>query len=370
MDFFCFMLYNESMKKGLIILIGNFLIFILTGCSLTPAVSTPNGQQQYAFSKSVWITKDGGKTWTNSNKAVNKPTVADINPLSLVFDPKDGNVVYTGLRAGGIIKTANGGESWESLSFKTDKIYGLALDPNDSKIIYASTVVGDRGKIFKNFDSGTGGNWNEIYTAATNGPLVVYLTIDKKNANTIYIATSDNQVAKSADGGVSWKNIFQSKSPVIKISLDAKNSKLIYLLAKSGEIFSSFNNGESFDGLSAKINKTGFAAAGFSVMETDPLNANWIYLAGKPGIIRSKDAGQNWEKVVTLNNPQNSPIGALAINPVNSKEIIYGASQAAYKSIDDGKTWATSQFDSTKAISILKYNPTNPDIIYAGFVGE
>ncbi len=359
------------MKKSLIIFVGGFLLLVLTGCSLTtPAVSTPTGSQTYAFSKSIWISKDGGKTWTDSSKAINKPTVTDINPLNLVFDPKDGNVVYAGLRNGGIMKTANSGENWEFLSFKTDKVYGLALDPNDSKTIYASTVINDRGKIFKNSDSGTGGSWNEIYTAAANGPLVIYLTIDKKNSQAIYAATSDNQVIKSADDGNSWRSIFQSKSPIIKIALDAKNSSLIYLLTKNGEVFSSSNGGDSFESLSAKINTTGLAVAGFTVMETDPSSASRVYLAGKTGIIRSKDAGQNWEKVVTLNNPQNSPIGALAINPANSKEIIYGAYQATYKSVDEGKTWTTSQFDSVKAISILKYNPTNPDIIYAGFVGK
>ncbi len=358
------------MKRSLTVLMGGFALLILTGCSLTPAVSTPTDSQQYASSKSIWISKDGGKTWADSSKAINEPTVADINPLNFVFDPKDGNIIYAGLHAGGIMKTANGGESWEFLSFKTDKVYGLALDPNDSKTIYASTTIGDRGKIFKNSDSGIGGSWNEIYTAATSGPLVVYLTIDKRNANIIYMATSDNQVAKSTDGGNSWRSIFQSKAPIIKISLDAKNSSLIYLLTKSGEVFSSSNKGDSFESLSAKINKTGFAATSFSVIEADPSNANRVYLAGKTGIIRSKDAGQNWEKVVTLNNPQNSPIGALAINPINSKEIIYGASQAAYKSIDEGKTWTTSQFDSAKTISILEYNPVDPGIIYAGFVGK
>lgn len=359
------------MKKVLTIFIGGLALLSLTGCSLTtPAVSTPAGSQQYAFSKSIWISKDGGKTWVDSSKATNKPTVTDINPLNLVFDPKDGNIAYAGLRNGGIMKTINSGDSWEFLSFKTDKVYGLVVDPNDSKTIYASTVINDRGKIFKNFDAGTGGNWNEIYTFASNGPLVVYLTADKKNANAIYIATSDNQVAKSADGGNSWKNIFQSKSPVIKISIDAKNSNLIYLLTKNGEIFSSSNGGDSFESLNKKISANNLAGAVFSVMETDLSNANWIYLAGKTGIIRSKDAGNNWEKVVVLNNPQNSPISVLAINPVNSKEIIYGASQAAYKSVDEGKTWTTSQFDSTKAISILKYNPTNPNIIYAGFVSK
>lgn len=365
------MLYNEKMKKGLVLLSCFFIVLAFSGCFLAPASSTsaPEVPKKYAFSKSIWISRDSGKNWADSSVATNKPTVADINPLNFVFDPKDGNIAYVGLRNGGIMKTANGGESWEFLTFKTDKVYGLAVDPSDSKIIYASTIIAERGKIFKNSNAGFG-EWNEIYTSATNGPLVVYLTIDKKNAKTIYIATSDNQVAKSLDGGNSWKNIFESQSPVIKISIDAKNSNLVYLLTKSGDIFSSANGGDKFENLTGKISVTGFAGLGFGVLEADPSNAGWVYLAGKTGIIRSKDSGKTWEKVVTLNNPQNSPVGALAINPMNSREIVYGASQAVYKSEDGGQNWTTSQFDVEKSISILKYNPTNPSIIYAGFVSK
>jgi len=265
------------------------------------------------------------------------------------------------------MKTTNGGDNWEFLTFKTDKVYGLAIDPVDSRIIYASSVVNNRGKIFKNTASGATDSWTEIYTAASSGPLVVYLAVDKKNANVVYAATSDNQVLKSADGGISWRNLYQAQSPVVKIALDARDSGLVYLLTRSGDILASFDGGDKFESLSNKVNIAGVLGTSFSVLETDPTHGKWIYLAGKNGIIRSKDAGNEWEAILTLNNPQNSPVGALAINPQNSSEIVYGAMQATYKSIDDGKTWVTSQFDVPKPVSILEYAPNNPEIIYAGF---
>jgi photosystem II stability/assembly factor-like uncharacterized protein len=309
-------------------------------------------------------------TWKDSNAATAKPRVTDINPLSLAMDPKNENVVYVGLRSGGIIKTTNGGENWEFLSFKTEKVYGLMIDPIDSNIVYASTVIRGRGKIFKNSASGASDSWKEIYTAATSGPLVISMALDKKNSKVIYVSTSDNQVVKSIDGGISWRNIINVKSPIIKISLDARDSNLLYLLAKNGEAFSSLDGGNKFESLSKKITAAGLFGSGFSVLETDPTNSGWIYLAGKTGIIRSRDVGEKWETITTLNNPENSPVGALAINPQNSREIIYGALQATYKSIDEGKTWTTSQFDLPKAVNILEYNPSNPNIVYAGFSGK
>ena len=358
------------MKKSVAILVCFLFILVLSGCSLSSGTALPGATSKYVFSKSLSISKDGGRTWADSITATTRPRVTDIDPLSFVFDPKDENTAYVGLRTGGLMKTINGGESWEFLTFNTEKIYGLAIDQADSRIIYASTVVAGRGKIFKNSAAGATDAWNEIYTAATNGPLVIYMTLDKNNAKTIYVSTSDNQVMKTVDGGVSWRSLFQATSPVIKIALDAKNSNLVYILTKNGEILSSSNGGDKFDSLAAKIIVPGITGSSFSVMETDPSNTGWVYLAGNSGMIRSKDAGEKWESVVILNNPQNSPVGALAINPQNSKEIIYGALQATYKSVDDGKSWTTSQFDLSKNINILEYNPLNPNIVYAGFRGK
>jgi hypothetical protein len=60
------------------------------------------------------------------------------------------------------------------------------------------------------------------------------------------------------------------------------------------------------------------------------------------------------------------PVRAIAINPQNSKEIIYSSAKALYKSVDGGVTWATFQLDTTKEISVLLYDPTNAAKIYGG----
>ena len=48
--------------------------------------------------------------------------------------------------------------------------------------------------------------------------------------------------------------------------------------------------------------------------------------------------------------------------------MIYGAAQATFKSVDEGKNWSTSQFEVGKPIHILKYNPLDANIVYAGFM--
>ncbi|MFZ2192918.1 MAG: hypothetical protein WAV31_01630 [Candidatus Moraniibacteriota bacterium] len=358
------------MKNKLTISIGIFLLLFLAGCTFGGAGSTSSSMdsQKYTFSKSLWLSRDGGKTWQASNTSNNKPKSSDVNSYRLVFDKKNINIAYAGLLTGGIIKTIDGGTSWDFLDFGAASVYGLALDPVDTNIVYASAVLAGRGKIAKSVDGGA--NWDEIYTFAAKGPMIIYLVTDGHNTGVVYASTSDNQLIKSVDGGVSWKNIFQAKSAVSRIVVDSINSNMIYLLTKSGDIFYSSNSGNSFDSLTGNLTTTGMFGSDFSVIEADPSHTGWLYLAGKKGIIRTKDAGKTWEKVVVLNNPSNSPIGALAINPADSRQIFYGALQATYKSLDDGKTWTTSQFDLTKGINMLKYNPLDPNMIIATFVGK
>ena len=354
------------MKRITVYLFCVCFVLLLTGCSFGngKTVTSPGGQK-YIFSKSIWISHDGGKNWEASNISKSKPRVSDIDPLSLAFDARNPDISYIGLRSGGIIKTMDGGASWEFMNLNTDKVYGLDVDPLDSKIIYATTVVNNRGKIFKSIDSGA--NWKEIYTFAASGPLAAYLKIDKQNSKVIYVSTSDNQLIKSSDSGSTWKNIFQTSSPVLKISIDAENDNHVYLITKNGDVFFSSNAGNSFDNLANKSGSNSMLSSGFSSMKVAPMSAGGVYFWGRSGIIYSSDGGKTWKKIVTLNNPQNSPVSALTIDPRNSNEIIYGALQATYKSNDGGNTWATSQFDLSKTISILKYNPVNPDVVFACF---
>lgn len=341
----------------------------VSGCTLPVAKTTTSSgstAKTYTISQSLWKSTDGGKTWAARDKIGKKARVSDINALVSVFDPSDSNSLYVGLKKGGILFTQDGGESWNfSEIFTSEKVYGLVFDPTSPRVIYASAIYQNRGKIFKSLDKGE--TWNEIYTSAADGPLIVSLAIDKRNSQVLYASTSDNQVIKSFDGGNSWKNIFQNSQPVVKISLDVDNSNLIYLLATDGGFLKSTDAGGSFSDARGNFSQT-FSIGGqsYSVLETDPSLGSVLYLAGQSGIIRSADGGITWKKIVALSDSNSFPVTALAINPKNSNEIIYGAGQATFKSVDGGVNWSTSQFDVKKKIRFIKYDPNNVSMVFLG----
>jgi len=353
------------MKKYFFLAPIGAAVLLLSGCGNAPANTANTPKPTYSFSQSIWKSTDEGKNFSAKTTVNEKPTVTDLDVLQIAVNPMDPNNIFVGLRSGGIVKTNDGGEHWDTTNFVSDKVYGIAIDPTSGQTIYASGVWQGRGKIFKSDDAGA--DWKEIYTKPANGPLVISLTIDKINPSIVYATTSDNEVIKSSDAGATWQNIYQDTSPVVKVAIDSVNDNLIYIFDLSGNIFSSTDGGKNFTDIGKNLSYQLVPNKNFTVMRTDPIKAGWVYLAGGGGIVRSQDAGKTWEKIVALDNPQNFPVSALAIDPHNSDEIIYGAAQAVYKSVDGGKNWSTYQFAVGKKVNAIEYDPTNTSTIYLGF---
>lgn len=345
------------MRKHFLVLILP-VILILSGCSLTGNSGTAT------TAGSFWKSTDGGKTWTVKNKISEKtilPTDTDI--LSVAVNPQDSQNILFGTAKDGIYKTTDGGETWTAVNFTSGKVYALAMDPRDPQTIYASGVWQKRGKLFKSADQGA--TWEEIYTSVANGTLIISLAMSPKNPDILYVATSDKQILQTSDGGRSWKNLFLATSPAVKIALDYQDENLLYFNTVSGEIFRSRDGGKTIEQISQK-SLAGNMTGSIRLIETDPLNRNWIYAAGKAGLILSKNAGETWEKINILNNPDNFPVSALAINPTNAQELIYGSAQASYKTTDGGQTWTTAQFNTAKTINIIRYDKQNPQNVFLG----
>ena len=64
---------------------------------------------------------------------------AEVN--CLVVRPDRRNVLYAGVRGGGLYRCEDNGKSWNRLGegILSDKIHGMALDPSNPKVIYVGT---------------------------------------------------------------------------------------------------------------------------------------------------------------------------------------------------------------------------------------
>ena len=112
-------------------------------------------------------------------------------------------------------------------------------------------------------------------------------------------------------------------------------------------------------------------------LHNDP---NTIYLgAASGGVWKTTNAGNSWQPIFDEQPIQN--IGSIAVcqsnpsivwvgtgegNPRNSVNI----GEGIYKSNDAGKTWQCMGLEKTRNIHRVIIDPTNPNIVYAGAIGN
>lgn len=330
----------------------------LTGCSLVS--STSDG--------GVVRSDDAGKSFTQKVTIDEKTKIGSVDALSMAVNPQNGNEIYIGTKSNGVFKTTDAGEKWQSLKLAeiaATKVYAVAIDPTNPRIVYAAGIVGGRGKILKTIDAGV--TWGDVYSEPASGSFVLALALDPMGSGKIFGGTTKGQIILSENNGETWQNLHKAEKEVFKIAIDPLDSNRVYFAVNQSGMVRTRDGGKNFENLGARDILNGQQQLGNpTVIITDPVRGNWIYAGTTEGLFRSKNGGDDWELVKVLNSPQENAIRGIAINPQNSDEIIYGASQAFYKSVDGGQSWATTQFAGSRTIETVAYNQQNPGVIYAG----
>jgi photosystem II stability/assembly factor-like uncharacterized protein len=96
----------------------------------------------------------------------------------------------------------------------------------------------------------------------------------------------------------------------------------------------------------------------------DPSLAGIFYAGTNSGIVKCDV--QTCSSLNIIASSEKFPIRAIAVNPSNTKEIMYSSAKAIYKSVDGGSQWSTFQLDTNKEISVLRYDFADTSKIYAG----
>jgi hypothetical protein len=140
---------------------------------------------------------------------------------SITFDPENQSTIYVGVEEGGVFRSRDGGETFESLNHGIDTdVHCVAVDPEDSNRLYATTGGGfylseDAGRRWQRVTLGlnrsytvpllVGGRTGEaIYTAAAAGPPPTWSTRP---------AGADTMLFRSTDHGWSFKPIPANSTP-------------------------------------------------------------------------------------------------------------------------------------------------------------
>ncbi len=309
----------------------------------------------------LWISDDAGVSWQKSSgnhdgkifrlALVGKKIFAAVNKDwngKILISDDEGATWKNPVTKITPDTQANPTRAWANLN---GRIASLKADPFDSQVIFRSDWWG----VFRSDDGGK--TWTEKIHGAPNS-VGSDISVTK---NSLLVATMDNGLLKSSDGGKSYQPIFPSTGydpakagHVWRVIVPSENR----IVATSSPWNEKVNQVIVSDdgGLNFKIVRQGLPqnrptkntmwGQGYPRgLAFDPKDPNKIYLGvdgdDGGGLFVSQDGGYRWAR--SVGQPGSLRIyNALAVDPTDSNRIFWGACGKAggvYVSSDAGQTW-------------------------------
>ena len=334
----------------------------LTIANVRALAGTPGLLYAGTSGEGVFRSRDRGLSW----EAVN-PGLTAMIITSLASDPADPDTVYAGTRNGGIFKTTSAGDTWAAMSEGLARLedggalegdyLDLAIDPNNSQIVYAaqtSLVQPGAGFLFKTVDGGQ--QW-----AGSQGPSVFSVTLSPADSQALYLATSVG-ILTSSDGGASFEDPMLPLISIIEVAVDPQNTDTIYAATQLLGVVKTSNGGEVWTLASSGLPPTAALA-----LELDPTNSSLLYFgASGPGVFRTNDGAASWQ--LSSNGLNAANVEAVAVNPDDSSNLLAATfGGGLFQSANGGSNWVESRSGLTTAgVSELAFDPANPVLAYAG----
>ena len=331
----------------------------------------------------VWKSEDAGKTW----KHMGLPNSRHIPRIRI--DPKNPAIVYAAVLGDlfkssaerGVYKSTDGGKNWRKVLFANADAgaVDLTFDPNNSRILYASTwrvrrtpysleSGGEGSSLWKSLDSGE--TWTNI--SANKGlPKGIWgingITVSPVNSDIVWaiIENNDGGVYKSTDAGATWKLVNSDRSLrqrawyYTRIYADTQDENTLYVL--NVDYHQSKDGGKTFKAFEAPHGD-------HHDLWIAPENNQRMIIADDGGAQVSFDAGVNWSTY--LNQATGQFYRVVTDNAFPYR--IYGAQQdnstvrIAHRT--DGyaitdKDWEETAGSESAHIAV---DPDNNDIVYGG----
>ena len=290
----------------------------------------------------VYKSLDGGATWQETNQGLTANFV-----WALTASPHDADEVYASTASRGVLRTTNGGHSWQALDVPSPGWWAdMAVDPTLPERVYFGCV--DNGQPCVRVSPDSGESWQTIQL---DNPY------PDGWGRTFSVAADPAQAGRVLAGVA----LYPSGWPPNTVGL--------------GGIYLSQDYGEHWEYITAST-----PISHVNVLAFDPVNPQVVYAGTlNGGLLKSTDSGDTWEQVSSF--PTMCDVNALALDPDNSGWIFAssGSSQsnpeceaATYASSNGGQTWAHLDDPAVTGgpVFALAFTNSDPAALYAGTFGN
>ena len=313
----------------------------------------------------IWKTNDAGNSWENLSDGYFGGSVG-----AVAVSDWDPNVIYVGggevtvrgnVSSGyGIWKSVDGGETWENKGLPDSyHVVRIKIHPKNPDLVYAA-VMGNLYKptttrgVYRSKDGGD--HWEKVLFANENAG-AVELVMDPNNPRILYASTwrikrtpyslesggLGSALWKSTDGGDHWANISNHEGlpkgtwGISGVTVSPVNSDRLWVLVenKNGGVFRSDDAGLTWIKTNSE-RKLRQRAWYYTKIFADTQDEDRVYVMNVR-YHRSKDGGKTFE---TYNAPHGDHHD-LWIAPEDNQRLIIGDDGGAQISYDGGENWSS-----------------------------
>jgi photosystem II stability/assembly factor-like uncharacterized protein len=295
-----------------------------------------NMRNTVSIGDGLYKTTDGGENWTKLKGFDSSEHISKI-----IIDPKNSNTIYVAVpgplwsasTSRGLYKSIDAGKTFSKIFYINEKTgcADIAIDPNNTEIIYASNWEFLR----KPYSFNSGGEGSGLF--------------------------------KSIDGGKTWKEMIKGlpKKPfgraAITIAPSEPNKLIAILEAEKTGLYLSNDGGENWKEQSAIVNVVSRPFY-FSCLVIDPKESNRVYRPGY-GFSYSNDGGNTFADGGTSVHPDHH---ALWINPKYTSQMFLGTDGGVYMTTDRGASWLLLASLPIPQFYHVAYDNKKPYNVYGG----
>jgi len=321
--------------------------------------SNPHVLYALTFTKGVFQSSDGGRTWVERNKGLDLPAVIQCcGEPHMEVDPADGDTVFVLLPTGKAYKTTNGGRSWKVLDHGAEIVgwtaQGLVIDKDNPDILYAAG-----GGISKTTSAGR--DWWMVNNSGAQWDL----DIDDAEPLTLY-ATSDGVVTKTTDGGSTWVDTRIDFGRTMSVAVHPRKDKTVFVGGWFQGVFRSTNAGKTWLTSNAGVDDMHVWRTACAAKPAGKLFA----IATNAVLFESSNGGKTWTRSSLMSDPDMPfDLCDFQIHPANPGLMVvvstFEKGAGIVVSTNGGKTWSKGTvIADTSAQAVIALDPRDQQAVF------
>ena len=307
-----------------------------------------------------------GEVLANLKPRAIGPAVMAGRTVDFAVYEQDPSIFYVASATGGLLKTVNGGTTWENVFDRqnTVSIGDVAINPSDPNVVWVGTGEANNRQssswgdgIYKSTDGGK--SWKNMGLRESHH--IGRIVVNPHETDIVYVAAlghlwgpnRERGVFMTSDGGLTWQHVLaiSEDAGAVDLIMDPSNPKVLYAGTyqrrrtsrgfrgdgPGGGVYKTVDGGRTWRKLTNGLPTGDIGRIGLDIYRKDPNIVYAIVEAREGGVFRSEDKGESWTKMNSY-NPRPSYYSQIRIDP-NDERRIYVLNTNLGLSDDGGKTF-------------------------------